>query len=115
MSKQGAMAPDEDINGLTSHGSSIDHIHHNQFEVMSSSRAGNPLLDQSHYSNNQPARQRTIQSFKDQVKTVTNELYKHIIYYPIYDIADSARIIAILEVAYKKKLSRTDELLTEDI
>jgi len=57
MSKQGAMTPDEDINGagFDSHGSSIDNIHHNQFEMASSS---NPLLDQSHMS--QPPRQRSI-------------------------------------------------------
>jgi len=35
---------------------------------------------------------------------VTNELFKHIIYYPIFDVQDESKIIAILEVAYKKRL-----------
>ena len=61
-------------------------------------------------------RHRTIESQAEKVKSVTNELFKHIIYYPIFDIQDEGKIIAILEVAFKKRdpaYSKT--IMTEDI
>jgi hypothetical protein len=58
-----------------------------------------------YYSNNNMAfgvgqRHRTIQSNNEKVMTVTNEPFKHIIYYPVFN---DLQIIAILEVGYKKK------------
>ena len=44
---------------------------------------------------------------------MTNELFKHIIYYPIFDVDDESKITAILEVAYKKRAS--EEIMTDDI
>jgi predicted AAA+ superfamily ATPase len=57
----------------------------------------------------------TIQTELEKIKTVTGEQYKHIIYYPIFDIQDESRIIAVFEVAYKRRLSSSENLLTEEI
>jgi hypothetical protein len=49
------------------------------------------------------------------VLSVTNEPFKHIIYYPIFSKADHSKIVAVFEVAYKQKLSANQTLLTDDI
>jgi len=38
----------------------------------------------------------------DKVQSVTNESFKHIVYYPIFDIHEQTNIVAIFEVGYKK-------------
>jgi len=43
-----------------------------------------------------------------------NDFFKHIIYYPIFDVQDSSTIIAILEVGYKKK-ENTEAVMTDEI
>jgi hypothetical protein len=74
------------------------------------------ISDQEYYSNRFAGqRHRIIQTPHDQIKTVTNELFKHIIYYPIFDVQDESKIIAVFEVAYKKRLPSNENLLTEEI
>jgi len=57
---------------------------------------------------------RTVQSSSEKVKSITNELFKHLIYYPIFDSQDETKIVAILEVGYKKK-EINDEIISDDI
>lgn len=38
----------------------------------------------------------------EKVHSVTNESFKHIVYYPIFDVHEETNIVAILEVGYKK-------------
>ena len=38
----------------------------------------------------------------EKVQSVTNESFKHIVYYPIFDIHDEQKIVAVLEVGFKK-------------
>lgn len=38
----------------------------------------------------------------EKVHSVTNEAFKHIVYYPIFDVHEETSIVAILEVGYKK-------------
>lgn len=38
----------------------------------------------------------------EKVNSVTNEPFKHIVYYPIFDVHEETSIVAILEVGYKK-------------
>ena len=43
-----------------------------------------------------------------------NDFFKHIVYYPIFDVQDESKIIAILEVGYKKK-ENTEAIITDEI
>jgi hypothetical protein len=59
---------------------------------------------------------KTIESSTEKVKSVTNQLFKHIIYYPVFDLYDETKIIAIFEVAFKKKEeSVSDHIITDDV
>ena len=51
----------------------------------------------------------------EKVKTLTGDLLAHIVYYPIFDAQDEQKIISILEVGYKKKLTENNSLMTEQI
>jgi len=44
---------------------------------------------------------------------VTNDLFKHLIYYPVFDLQDSSRIIAIFEVGFKRRMD--SDIMTDDI
>jgi len=66
--------------------------------------------------------QRSLHSYKtnqsvkrllESVKTVTNEEFEHVVYYPIFDRRNSVR--AILEVAYSKKEFVPENLLTQKV
>ena len=43
---------------------------------------------------------------------MTNELFKRLVYYPIFDEGDEEKIVAVLEVGYKKAVDL--ELTAED-
>jgi hypothetical protein len=59
---------------------------------------------------------RTMESSTEKVKSVTNQLFKHIIYYPVYDLYDESKIIAIFEVAFKKKdASVSEQIITDEL
>jgi len=77
--------------------------------------SGQSSIEASQQSQFGGQRHKTIPSQTEKVKTVTGEMYKHIIYYPIFDVQDESKIIAIFEVAYKKKLEQTEYLLTDEI
>jgi len=51
----------------------------------------------------------------EKVQSVTNELFKYIVYYPIFDVHDEHKVIAIFEVGYKKhdKKSNLQVMTTE--
>ena len=51
----------------------------------------------------------------EKVKTLTGDLLAHIVYYKIFDAQDEQKIISILEVGYKKKLTENNSLMTEQI
>lgn len=58
---------------------------------------------------------RDSENTKEKVKTLTGEELAHIVYYPIFDALNEQRIISILEVGYKKKLSESENLMTESM
>ena len=59
---------------------------------------------------------RRIENSADAVKSVTNQLFKHIVYYPIFDVDDEQRIVAIMEVAYKKRdKNLSAAIMNEDV
>ena len=43
-----------------------------------------------------------------------NDYFKHMIYYPIFDIQNESKIMAIIEVGFKKK-ENTEPIITDDI
>tara|TARA_B110000285_G_C15132625_1_gene624688 strand:- start:883 stop:1017 length:135 start_codon:yes stop_codon:yes gene_type:complete len=43
-----------------------------------------------------------------------NDFFKHIVYYPIFDVQDESKIIAILEVGYKKQ-NKEEVVVTDEI
>jgi hypothetical protein len=48
------------------------------------------------------------------VKSVTNEFFKHLVYYPVFDEADESKIVAILEVGFKS-IESGYEIISDDI
>ena len=44
---------------------------------------------------------------------MTNYLFKQLIYYPVFDLQDSSRIIAIFEVGFKRRMD--SDIMTDDI
>jgi hypothetical protein len=43
-----------------------------------------------------------------------NALFKNIVYYPVFDVQDESKIIAILEVGYKRKEIQ-EAVITDEI
>ena len=43
-----------------------------------------------------------------------NDFFKHIVYYPVFDVQDESKIIAILEVGYKRKEIQ-EAVITDEI
>ena len=130
LNKQGAMNPDESIeghqqnamSGFFSHQTSIENIQQQTgLDNMPSSRNDSSVLIGETQRSNQQAfgglnhRQRTIQSHVERVKSVSNETFKHLVYYPIFDIADPAKIISVLEVGYKRRDGTEAAVMTPEV
>lgn len=58
---------------------------------------------------------KSVRDVKERVSSVTGEQFKHIVYYPIFDVQDEAKIVAVLEVGFKKRKTSQHPLLTEDM
>ena len=101
MCQKSAMQQDEALAnaGGLSHQTSLDEIN-----SRGGSSAGTSRLFQRH---------RTVQSNTEKVKSVTNDMFRHLIYYPIFEMADPSKIIAIFEVGFKKRFDQ--EIMTDDI
>lgn len=107
MCKRGALDRDEDIEGLSKQ-SSIENIGNE-----SGFNNSNVMEDDSQRFGGQ--RHRTLPASLEQIKTITGEHFKHIIYYPIFDVQDETNIIALFEVAFKKKQGEQQILLDDNI
>lgn len=107
MCKRPGFNRDEDTEGL-SRQSSIDNIGNDDLSV-----GFNQSQQDTHRFGGQ--RHRTLPAPVDKIKTITGELFKHIIYYPIFDAQDESKIIAMFEVAFKRKQDSSTVLLDEDI
>ena len=54
-----------------------------------------------------------MKDIRDKVTSVCGDMFKHIVYYPVFDVKDEAKIVAVIEVGYKKR--STNPLLTQDM
>ena len=104
MQQKNAMLPDEGPASLTNPAGQIEiGLQHDISTMSSRSNA---------FDGNSSRRQRSIKSQLDKVTSIGGELFKHIIYYPVFDVQDESRMVAVMEVGYKK--SAPANLLTED-
>lgn len=82
----------------------------NNFDLQSST-----MSLQSGYAGGRPVRQMSQNGELERVHSVTNEAFKHLVYYPIFDVHDEQRIVAVLEVGFKKLDRKTNpQVLTEE-
>ena len=58
-------------------------------------------------------RARSVKDVREKVLSVSGEQFKHIVYYPVFDLNDEQTIVAVMEVGYKKTVEQP--LLTEDM
>lgn len=58
-------------------------------------------------------RKQSVRDIRDKVTSVCGDMFKHIVYYPVFDVKDETKIVAVLEVGYKKRSN--NPLMTQDM
>lgn len=119
MQRRATLKNDEKYQDQFTRMSSIDNINKNEdsASVRSGTLQTHMLISDQEYHSNRFAgqRHRVVQTPEEQIRSVSGENFKHIIYYPIFDVQDESKIIAVFEVAYKKRVGSNENLLTEEV